>query len=108
MSTSLLYNGFGIRGYQYVRTRYEGGRTVFTIRQEDDDLRCPRCKGRELIRRGTIVRHFRTLPIGGKAVWIELPVQRVQCRCCQRVVQQVKIAFADGPVLYQLIRALRC
>jgi len=41
------------------------------------------------------VRRFRTLPIGGKKVWIELPVQRVQCRCCQRVVQQVKIAFAD-------------
>jgi hypothetical protein len=25
MSTSLLYHGFGLRGYEYVRTRYEGG-----------------------------------------------------------------------------------
>ena len=26
MSTSLLYHAFGIRGYEYVRTQYEGGR----------------------------------------------------------------------------------
>ena len=24
-STSLLYHGFGIKGYQYVNTKYEGG-----------------------------------------------------------------------------------
>lgn len=95
MSTALLYHSFGIRGYRYVRTQYEGGQTIFSIRQEDGELRCPRCQGHDLIRRGALVRRFRTLPIGGKKVWIELPVQRVQCRCCQRVVQQVKIAFAD-------------
>ena len=25
MSTSLLYHGFGIRGYQYLNTQYKGG-----------------------------------------------------------------------------------
>jgi hypothetical protein len=33
MSTSLLYQSFGIRGYQYVRTDYRGGETIFTIEQ---------------------------------------------------------------------------
>jgi hypothetical protein len=28
MSTSLLYHAFGIRGYQYVRTDYQGGETL--------------------------------------------------------------------------------
>jgi len=34
MSTSLLYHGFGIRGYQYVKTEYEGGQVVFTVCQK--------------------------------------------------------------------------
>jgi hypothetical protein len=37
MSTSLLYHGFGIRGYRYVRTDYFEGEVVFTIEQ---DLSC--------------------------------------------------------------------
>ena len=34
MSTSLLYHGFGIRGYRYVRTEYIEGGVVFTIAQD--------------------------------------------------------------------------
>ena len=46
MSTSLLYHAFDIRGYQYVRTAYEGGETIFTIRQERRTLRCAACGSR--------------------------------------------------------------
>ncbi len=52
MSTSLLYHGFGIRGYRYVKTEYEDGTVAFTVRQETDDLRCPACGSRRVIRRG--------------------------------------------------------
>ena len=38
MSTSLLYHAFGIRGYEYVRTDYQGGEVIFTIQQDPDDL----------------------------------------------------------------------
>ena len=48
MSTSLLYHAFGIRGYQYVRTEYEGGKTVFTIRQELKTCRCEACGSRDV------------------------------------------------------------
>ena len=41
MSTSLLYHGFGIRGYRYVRTEYVEGGVVFTIVQEPKTCRCP-------------------------------------------------------------------
>jgi transposase len=40
MSTSLLYHGFGIRGYRYVRTDFLEGEVMFTIEQERDNLRC--------------------------------------------------------------------
>ena len=31
MSTSLLYHGWGIRGYEYVRTSYVGGRVILRV-----------------------------------------------------------------------------
>jgi len=30
MSTSILYHGFGLVGYEYIRTRYEGGAVIFS------------------------------------------------------------------------------
>jgi transposase len=94
MSTSLLYHGFGIHGYDYIRTRYEGGKVVFTIRQKKEDLRCSACRSRHVIRRGTIQRRFRSLPIGLKPVWITLAIQRVWCLTCN-VIRQVHLGFAD-------------
>jgi len=35
MSTSLLYHGFGVRDYRYVKTEYVGGGVVFAIRNDD-------------------------------------------------------------------------
>ena len=94
MSTSLLYHGFGIRGYRYVRTRYVGGAVVFHIEQNPKALRCALCGSLEVIRRGRKVRQFRAIPIGKHPVRILLPIQRVQCRQCG-AVRQVKIAFGQ-------------
>jgi len=94
MSTSLLYHGFGIHGYAYVRTRYEGGKVIFTIRQKREDLRCSVCRSRQVIRRGTIQRRFRSLPIGLKPVLIILAIQRVLCLACN-LIRQVHVGFAN-------------
>ena len=94
MSTSLLYHGFGIRGYQYVKTTYEGGRVTFTILQERGDLRCAACGSQRVIRRGFQPRCFRSLPIGCRPVQIELNVARVGCVDCGEV-RQVPVDFAD-------------
>ncbi len=87
MSTSLLYHGFGIRGYHYVRTIYELGCVFFNIVQDRFSLRCPHCKSKNVIKRGTKTRTLRTVPIGCKAVFINVPVQRVECRNCGSVSQ---------------------
>ena len=94
MSTSLLYHGFGIRGYTYVRTEYEGGTVIFTIGQERGDLRCAACGSRRVVRHGAQERRFRSLPIGCRAVQIVLEVPRVGCADCG-VVRQVPVEFAD-------------
>ena len=94
MSTSLLYHGFGIHGYQYVRTFFRHGAIWFKIKKDRLSLRCPACNSWKLILRGSINRLFRCLPIGKKPVFIECPIQRVECLVCG-IIRQVKISFAE-------------
>jgi transposase len=94
MSTSLLYHAFGIRGYQYTRTDYQGGQVIFTIHQEPQNCRCPACGSHHVKPRGHVQRRFRTVPIGRKATIVALPIPRVECPACG-VVRQVEVAFAD-------------
>jgi len=94
MSTSLLYHAFGIRGYIYEKTTYEGGQVIFTMSQERGDLRCAFCGSQCVVRRGSQVRRFRSLPIGSRPVQIVLEVARVSCADCDKV-RQVPIDFAD-------------
>jgi transposase len=99
MSTSLLYQAFRIRHYQYVRLNHKGGELVFTIRQPPSRWRCSACNSREVVGRGCSERRFKTLPVGPQPVSIVLPVQRVACRQCG-TVRQVKVEFADPRYSY--------
>jgi transposase len=94
MSTSLLYHGFGIVGYQYVGSRFEGGQVIFRIEQPRQRLRCPGCGSDHVWAQGGVERTFRTLPIGIKPVRVQFRVPRVFCFACGRV-RQVKLGFAD-------------
>src|SRR4051812_42451716 len=94
MSTSLLYHAFGIRGYHYTRTDYQGGQVLFTIRHDPETCRCSACGSPQVQSRGRVERRFRTVPIGSRATFVVLPVPRVECQTCG-VVRQVKIPFAD-------------
>ncbi|HMB08589.1 MAG TPA: ISL3 family transposase [Isosphaeraceae bacterium] len=95
MSASLLYHAFGIRGYQYARTDYQDGQTIFTIHQEPEALRCSACGAREVHPRGHVVRRFRSLPIGSRVTAVVLPIPRVACQACG-VIRQVEVPFAGA------------
>jgi len=92
MSTSLLYHGFGVRGYEYVNSEYEGGCVTFTVRQDPKELTCSPFGSRRVIRRGQVWRRFRTVPIGLKPVWIGFAIGRVFGLVCG-LVRQVKVGF---------------
>ena len=94
MSTSLLYHGFGVRGYRYARTDYVEGEVVFTIEQERDRLRCSACGSDQLTCHGGETRLFRSLPIGNRPTHLLFSVPRVECHACH-LVRQVSIDFAD-------------
>lgn len=94
MSTSLLYHAFGIRGYQYQSSHYEFGEVTFRIVKRKQDLVCPQCGSGKVIRKGTVDRWFKSVPIGSKPVKIALAVQRVLCLACDSL-RQIKLGFAD-------------
>ena len=94
MSTSLLYHGFGIVGYRHVRTLFKAGEIVFGIVQGALPQRCPRGKSLHVWKRGTVTRIFGTLSLGLKPVFVELPIQRVECLRC-RAARQVDTKLAD-------------
>jgi transposase len=94
LSTSLLYHGFGVRGYEDVRTEYVGGQIHFTIRQARKALRCPACDSRDVRPHGMVKRRFRTVPIGSRPVFIVFPIPRVCCQHCG-ITRQVAVDFAD-------------
>jgi transposase len=99
MSTSLLYHGFGIVGYQYVSQHFQGGQVTFRIEQARERLRCSQCGCDDVWIRGHQERTFRTLPIGCKPTFVTLDVARVWCPVCDSV-RQVKIGFADPKKRY--------
>jgi transposase len=94
MSTSLLYNMFGIRGYEYRRVDYVEGTACFTIEQPRERYRCPECGSPAVHAQGHKDRFVQTVPIGLKRTFIFLKVPRVICFQCDHT-RQVKVPFAD-------------
>lgn len=95
MSTSLLYHGWGVRGYQEVAIGFHPRAIRFSVEQNPDTFCCSGCGGREVMKAGRVPRQFRSLPIGGKPVWIDLSIQRLWCSGCGKT-RQAKVAFADA------------
>ncbi len=94
MSTTLLYQAFGVRGYQHCRTDFFEGAVVFTIAQNRADLRCPVCRSPDVTAHGSEPRLFRLVPIGRKRAHLFFPIPRVECHHCG-LTRQVHLAFAD-------------
>jgi transposase len=93
MSSTLLYRAFGFRQYRCTRTTTADGVLTLHLVQDPKHDRCSYCQSPDVIRHGAEARTVRTVPIGGKAVELRLPVPRLGCRNCGRV-RQAAIRFA--------------
>jgi len=94
MSTSLLFHAFGIQGFQLKSTEFTNGNVMFHLSQDPYNLRCPECKSSKVIRRGKRNRTLRSIPIGNKKTFIEVPHQRVECLECG-VLRYINLKFAE-------------
>jgi transposase len=95
MSTELLYHGFGIHGYEHMDSLFEGGGVTLVIRHKRASHRCSACGCWNVVLHGQQSRRLRTVPLGGKPVWVQVAIPRVECRHCA-VVRQVRLSFADS------------
>jgi transposase len=82
MSTSILYHGFGVRAYRYLKTEYREGSLIFHIEKSPEKQCCAECGSRKVIKKGHFVREMRTLPIGRKRVFLVVHLHRLLCRSC--------------------------
>jgi len=99
MSTSLLYHGFGIRGYRHVRTRFEEGAVVCVIDRPREDYRCSHCGSDDVHSRGTVCRRFRCPPLGRKPAFVQYDVPRLYCWSCH-TMRQPDLGFAEPKKRY--------
>jgi transposase len=94
MSTSLLYQAFGIRGYQYRSVNFFEGSVCFNLEQPREKHRCPECGSAAVHAQGHKDRFLKTIPIGQKPTYLLVKVPRVICFRCEHT-RQVKVPFAD-------------
>jgi transposase len=94
MSTSVLYQALGIRGYKHQSIRKERGRIVLRARHDGKKLKCPKCGGTHITRRGTVERRLSAPPIGSLPVVVFADVPRIQCHDC-KATPVLPLPFAD-------------
>ena len=94
MSAALLYRVYGVRGYRYVRTNCRGAFVLIRIAHNSAKFRCSACGSARVNKAGLVPRRLRTLPIGRRPVYLELPVQRLCCKDCGQT-RQTRLGFAE-------------
>jgi transposase len=94
MSTSLLYQSFGIRGYRQTGIEFIDGVARFQIQPNEKTICCASCGSDNVIRRGVKQREFRASPIGLKRTVIVATLPRVKCRDCG-ALRQINVGFSN-------------
>jgi len=84
---------FALRGFKVARWENDLQQSILHLEVDREKLRCPDCGRANLVCRGQVPRHLRTLPIGPKPTILAVPVQRVWCRYCH-CLKQVPLHFA--------------
>jgi len=82
MSTSILYHGFGVRDYRYLKTQYRGGAIVFHVEKSVDKQRCVDCGSPDVIRKGQVLRVLKTVPVGRRRIFLAVHLHRLRCGGC--------------------------
>jgi len=94
MSTSLIYHGFGVVGYSYLRTEYREGKIFIHIEKKLEYQYCADCKSRDVAKKGQVTRELKTLPIGKKNVYLMVNLHRLYCRDCRAIkLEPLLISF---------------
>jgi transposase len=88
MEAALLHEIFGVsKSYRSAKTEVAQGGVFVAVEPLDKLYRCPKCRSRDVIRKGKRSRRVQTLPIGFHPVYLEVGVPRCQCNTCQHIFE---------------------
>ena len=79
-STSYIYHDHKIRNYKYIKTTYQDGATILSIKKNYQC--CGSCGSRNVTLDNLNTRRIQTLPVGLRTVFLELDVYRCNCLDC--------------------------
>jgi transposase len=88
MEAALLHEIFGVsKSYRSTKTEVAHGGVFVSVEPLDKLYRCPKCRSRDVIRKGKRSRRVQTLPIGFHPVYLEVGVPRCQCNACHHIFE---------------------
>ncbi len=93
-TTSLMFQAFGVSGFQLKNTDYSNGEITFNLSQDKHNLRCSVCHSSKVKRKGKRYRKLRSVPIGNKPTFIAFHHQRVECEECNHT-RYVNVNFVE-------------
>jgi transposase len=77
-----MYHVYGARTYRYLKTEYRGGAVYYHIEKKDQHRRCVECKSRDITFDSLGEVTLKTVPSGGKQVFLVLHLRVLKCRKC--------------------------
>jgi transposase len=88
MEDSLLHEIFGVsKGYRSTKTEIRQGGVFVAVEPLEKLYLCPKCRSRDVIRKGKRIRRVQTLPIGFHPVYLEVEVPRCECKSCSHIFE---------------------
>ena len=108
MSTSLLYHTQGIRGFQFLNFKFNGGKVIAEITRNSDKFICSNCKSRNITATCIGVRVIRGLPMGSKLFDLKVNLHRIRCKTCFSYLTEQLDFITESKVHYtkQLARTI--
>lgn len=88
MSTSFVYHAFGAITYKYLSTEYRQGKIFIHLEKKKQYRRCLNCNGRNVTLEGCERYPLRSLPIGGKPVFLVVHLHVLNCNDCGALLQE--------------------
>jgi transposase len=77
-----MYHAYGARTYRYLKTEYRGGAVYYHLEKKDQHRRCVECKSRDVTFDSLGEVTLKTVPSGGKQVFLVLHLRVLKCRKC--------------------------
>jgi transposase len=94
MNQTYLSKGMKMPSLKYRKTAYSKGDILIYAKTKQSYLKCSACKSKEVIKKGTTERKWKTAPNARGDMYIVVDVQRLECKECGAIKQE-HLPFAD-------------